>query len=357
MTGSDTPNKDRAEAALSIYRSEMRQYISLVLQREYGPNWMLSTMLSDDSREHSPERQVRSSSSDVTPEELIDFANIPRLIQDDRLSFDDLRRADIDRMHWIRNLRNELYHSGRAGDCTPSAADAIAGLCGLVLERCGLANAVESIHRLSSAKSESEDEPPSTALREERSQRPLAHHRQDRVATEPPRGGTADEIRAHRALLIYRAAMRQHLRSILQQEYGTDWIRQTVERETSGRVRRDVERRLRMGDASTPEELLDIGHFPLVIQETQQLFPDLQPADIGAMSSIANLRNKITHATDGTIYRVDIDKIVDLCSQVLEQCGLADTAETVRRLSSDQHSPAEPLDLLKRPLLSRIFRR
>ena len=360
MTDSDTPNKDRAESALSIYRSEMRQYISRLLQREHGPDWMLSTVPSHGSRERSPaspEWQERSSNPGVMPEELIDFADISRLIQDNRHSFDDLRRADIDRMRCIRDLRTELYHSGRAGDCTPSAADAIVGLCGLVLDRCGLVDATESIRQLSSVESESGEKTPATASRKRRLPLLIAHSKQDQSATEPPHGGSPREV-ADRALLIYRAAMRQHLRSVLQQEYGSDWIRHVLERGMSRRVHRNVVgRRLRMlEDGYNPEELLDVGDFPFVIQENQQLFPDLQPADIDAMRSVAHLRNAIAHGVDRMLYSSERDRIVDLCTQVLERRGLADAAGAVRRLSSDQNQTAESFAPPKRPLLSRIFR-
>lgn len=361
MTDSDTPNKDRAESALAIYRREMRQYISRLLQREHGPDWMLSTVLSRGSRERSlasPKRQVRSSNPGVTPEELIDFADISRLIQDNRHSFDDLRRADIDRMRCIRDLRNDLYHSGRAGDCTPSVADAIVGLCGLVLDRCGLVDATESIRQLSSVESESGEKAPATASRKGRLPLLIAHSKQDQSATEPPHGSSPREV-ADRALLIYRAAMRRYLRSVLQQEYGSDWIRHVLERGMSRRVHRNVVgRRLRMlEDGYNPEELLDVGDFPFVIQENQQLFPNLQPDDVHAMRSIADLRNKIAHDVRPMMLYSDRVWIVDLCSQVLERCGLAEAAETVRRLSSDQNPPTESFALPKRPLLSRIFRR
>ena len=150
----------------------------------------------------------------------------------------------------------------------------------------------------------------------------------------------------------------KHLRSVLQQEYGSDWIRHVLERGMSRRVHRNVVgRRLRMlEDGYNPEELLDVGDFPFVIQENQQLFPDLQPADIVAMRSVAHLRNAIAHGVDRMLYSSERDRIVDLCTQVLERRGLADAAGAVRRLSSDQNQTAESFAPPKRPLLSRIFR-
>lgn len=314
MTSSDVPNKDRAEGTLSIYRSEMRRYISLSLEREYGPDWVLS-MLSNDTRERYPGLQ---GDPGVTPEELVDVAEFPHLIQDNRHSFDDLRRADIDRMHWIRVLHNELYHADHVGDCTSSYADAVVGLCGLVLERCGLLDAVERIRQLSLGEAAVTAQRDRVRFRE--------RHVQALAETEGLRGAL-DAARADRALLIYRAAMRQHIQSILQREYGSDWLSQVLGGE--GRVRA---RRLRMLDQGhDPEEMLDVGDFPFVTRANRQFLPHLRPADIDAMHSIRDLRNAIVHDAGPTPDRADT--IVDLCSQVLERCGLVSEAETVRRLS------------------------
>ena len=334
MTSSDFPNKDRAEDALIIYRDAMRQYISLILRQEYGPDWIRSQVLNDDLHERNPgryERGLQALTRDTLPHDLIDLADVPRLIQNNRHSFDDLRRADIDRMHWIRGLRNELHHADPAGDCTPSYADAVVGLCGLVLEQCGLTDAVERIRRLSSAEPASGGETPSTALREERQSHHRGRRSQDLAATEPSYGGALAEARAGRALLIYRAAMRRYVSSILQQEYGDDWLRQALEGEMRGHYPRSARARLlaSLNRGEDPEHLVDIHDASFIVQSNQQLFPDLQPVDIERMHSIILWRAALAHHE---LRPGPADEILDACSLVLKRFGLFDEAERIRRL-------------------------
>ncbi len=330
MTSNGVPNKDRAESALSVYRSAMQKYISLILQREYGPDGIIDRMLTEEARRRNRKRyqQLQQSLLDGTPsQDLIDLTDIPHLIEGDRDSFDDLRRADIDRMHWIRDLRNGLHHTALADDCSPSYADAVVGLCGLVLERCDLADAVERIRRLSSVEPGGV-ETVATTPNEERWRRIREREAREPARWEHRRVGVLDEARADRALLIYRAAMRRHIREVLQREFGSDWLHQALESGTPGRVRRWV----RMAEHGyNPEQLIDIGDFPVVIRENGQFFPVLQPADLDKMDSIALLRNKFAHSLDRT--PGEDDEIVDLCGLVLERCGLQDAAKDIRGLS------------------------
>lgn len=334
MTSNGAPNKDRAEGALSVYRSAMQKYISLILQREYGPDWIIAQMLTEEARKRNRRRyqQLQQSLLDGKPsQDLIDFTDIPHLIGGNRDSFDDLRRVDIDRMHWIRDLRNGLHHAAHADDCSPSYADAVVGLCGLVLERCDLADAVERIRQLSSMEPASGVETAAEAMSEWQGRRARDLEEQWRDERERFRGALGDD-RADRALLIYRAAMRRHIRSVLQAEFGSDWLHKALKSETPVRVRRDVERRLRMlKHGHAPEDLIDIGDFPFVIGGSEQLFPVLQPADFTAMDDIRRLRNEIAHDLNRTPDQADTT--VDLCSQVLMRFGLVDEAETIRRLS------------------------
>ena len=338
MTSNGVPNKDRAESALSVYHSAMQKYISLILQREYGPDWIINQMLTEEARRRNRKRyqQLQQSLLDGThSQDLIDLTDIPHLIEGNRDSFDDLRRADIDRMHWIRDLRNGLQHAAHADDCSPSYAEAVVGLCGLVLERCDLADAVERIRRLSSVEPGGV-ETVATTPNEEHWRRVREPEARGRAKWEQRRAGVLDEARADRALLIYRAAMRRHIQEVLQREFGSDWLHQALESETPGRVRRGVERRLRMlldllDQGHDPEEMLDVGDFSVVIRENGQLFPVLQPVDLDKMVSISLLRNKLAHSLDRT--PGEDDEIVDLCGLVLERCGLQDAAKDVRRLS------------------------
>ena len=147
------PNRTRADNALTIYRDAMRAYIAPILEREHGPDWIRSQVLNATARERNPssyDRRLQSLQRGTPPRDLIDLAEIPFLIQDNAHLFPDLDQSDTRRMHMIRDLRNEIQHADRAGDCAPEEAASLAGLCTLVVERCGLSDAVENIRGLSS---------------------------------------------------------------------------------------------------------------------------------------------------------------------------------------------------------------
>ena len=147
------PNRNRADNALTIYRDAMRAYIAPTLERKHGPNWFRSQVLNDDARERNPNSYTRREQSlkrGTPAQNLIDLADIPFLIQENRDAFPDLDQSDTRRMHMVRELRNEIHHADRIGDCAPEEAESLAGLCTLVVERCGLSDAVEGIRHLSS---------------------------------------------------------------------------------------------------------------------------------------------------------------------------------------------------------------
>ena len=158
------PNKHRADSALTIYRDAMRQYIASILEREHGPNWFRSEKLT-----LSDAQQRRALQSGSPVHGLIDLADIPFLIDDNRSAFPTLDRTDVAWMHTVRDLRNSIHHFHGEGDCTREQADAIVGLCVLVLERCGLSDAVESIRSLSAA--EPASPAPETDSQKERARR------------------------------------------------------------------------------------------------------------------------------------------------------------------------------------------
>jgi len=146
------PNRNRADNALTIYRDAMRAYIAPILEREHGPDWIRSQVLNATARERNPNSYARREQSlkrGTPAQNLIDLADIPFLIQENRDAFPDLDQSDTRRMHMIRDLRNEIHHADRSGDCAPEEAESLAGLCTLVVERCGLSDAVENIRGLS----------------------------------------------------------------------------------------------------------------------------------------------------------------------------------------------------------------
>ena len=146
MADGGIPNKHRADSALTIYRDAMRQYVAPILEREHGPNWIRSQDLS-----LSAAQQRRALESGSPLHSLIDFVDISFLIDRNFSAFPTLGGTEVDLTHAIRKLRNDIYHSQREGDCTRGEADAVAALCVLVLERCGLSDAAENIRNLPSA--------------------------------------------------------------------------------------------------------------------------------------------------------------------------------------------------------------
>ena len=183
MADGGIPNKHRADSALTIYRDAMRQYIAPILEREHGPKWFRSQKLG-----LSDAQRRRALESGSPPHGLIDLADIPFLIDDNRSAFPTLDRTDVARMHTIRDLRNSIQHFHGEGDCTREQTDAITGLCVLVLERCGLSEAVESIRSLSAA--EPASSAPETDSQKERARREWD---KERLTAKPPEDLTALE--------------------------------------------------------------------------------------------------------------------------------------------------------------------
>ena len=190
MADGGIPNRSRIDEALVIYRDEMRQYIAPALKREHGPNWIRLLVLNEEARmrnERSYDERLRLLKTGSPPHHLIDLADIPFLISGNPSAFPTLGKRDINRMHAIRHLRNEtLGHSNREGDCTRGEAEAVAGLCILVLERCGLFDAAENIPSFSSAAAELD-------LQKEREERARREWDKERLSAKPPEDLTPQE--------------------------------------------------------------------------------------------------------------------------------------------------------------------
>ena len=226
MADGGIPNRNRADSALTIYRDAMRQYIAPILEREHGPNWIRSQVLNEQARERNERsyaRRLQSLESGSPPHSLIDLADIPFVIDRNPNAFPTLDRADTARMHTIRDLRNEIHHPDAEGDCTREEADAVAGLCVLALERCGLPEAAETIRGLSSAPST--PAAPEADLQKERARREWD---KERLSAKPDEELTALE--------------RQRLDDIAWEE---EWERREQERERQEREGQERERRER----------------------------------------------------------------------------------------------------------------
>ena len=174
MAGGGFPNKNRAINAYDAYGDAMRPYIEQVLERTHGPGWVRSRLLTDDLRKSNDRRYdevERALRSKKPPLEILDRADIPNLVNGDLANFPDLSRDDARRLFAVRDLRNDIVHSARSGDCTVEEANAIASLCTLALERCGLSEAAENIRRISSAAMPAAQETSEADRRKERERR------------------------------------------------------------------------------------------------------------------------------------------------------------------------------------------
>ena len=270
MADGGIPNKHRADSALTIYRDAMRQYIAPILEREHGPNWFRSQKLS-----LSDAQQWRALQSGSPAHGLIDLADIPFLIDDNRSAFPTLDRTDVARMHTIRELRNSIHHFHGEGDCTREQADAIVGLCVLVLERCGLPDAVESIRSLSAAAPASSA--PETDLQKERARREWD---KERLTAKPPEDLTALE--------------RQRLDDIAWEE---EWERREQKQMEQERERREQERLEQEEQKRREQERLERelwAAYSLGLPETG-------PSSAGKFVAVSAFNHSLGLREDGTV--------------------------------------------------------
>ena len=225
MADGGIPNRNRMGSALIIYRDAMRQYIAPILEREHGPNWIRLLVLNERARmrnERSYDKRLRLLETGSPPHSLIDLADIPFLIDGDLGAFPTLDGEDVDLMHAIREVRNRVEHH-REGDCTRGEVEAVAGLCILVLERCGLSGAAENIPSLSSAAAEVD-------LQKEREERARREWDRERLSAKPAEELTPQE--------------RERLNDYEWQEY---WGRQEQERKELQRRTQELGGRLSAG--------------------------------------------------------------------------------------------------------------
>lgn len=167
------PNRTRAHEVLWIYHDAMRPYVAEMLKAAYGAQWFEKCLLEPlrkrvENGDHHAKRVFDTKMDGLAQGKeqylLLEDADISVLINDRGKSFQRLRKSDIGRVNQIRSLRNEdLEHDLGEGDCGPEVTGAITNQCILVLKRCGLVEAVESIRRLSQ---EVTDAPVTTELSE-----------------------------------------------------------------------------------------------------------------------------------------------------------------------------------------------
>ena len=153
MADGGFPNRCRADSALIIYRDAMRQYVAPIFAENYGSDWIHELVLTDkaknSARRKSCDEREKAYERGTPAQYLIDLADIPHLFDDTRDPlFPAMQDVDIARMQEIRELRNELQHSYRPGDCTSDLASAIAHLCAAALEHCGLLAAANRVDQL-----------------------------------------------------------------------------------------------------------------------------------------------------------------------------------------------------------------
>ena len=227
MADGGIPNKIRAESALTIYRDAMRQHVDSILERKYGPKWILEHVLNERARVRDEsgynERLQSLETGSASRRSLIDLADIHHLIQRNRDVFRPLGVKDVDLMRAIYELRNRsLGHPGE-GDCTRGEAEALAGLCIHILERCDLPKEAKKIPSLMSAVPAVAV--PETDLQKEREERARREWDRKRLSVKPPEELTAQE--------------RERLNDY---EWQEEWERLEQERERQERERLERER-------------------------------------------------------------------------------------------------------------------
>ena len=146
MSSSRTPNNSRFNEVAVIYRDEMVRFIEPVLEEVHGPEWILSQVLNDTARERTRrkyEEGMHSLKQGTPPGNLIDHADIPRLIKSNLCHFPGLNDKDLERMYSIRGLWNDkIKHPHGLGDIPPEDAAELAVHCIRVLRSCGCDEAV-----------------------------------------------------------------------------------------------------------------------------------------------------------------------------------------------------------------------
>ena len=144
----------------------------------------------------------------------------------------------------------------------------------------------------------------------------------------------AHEDSVTRGLKIYRAEMRDVIRTVLQRGFGNDWCL-TQAAPLFGRWRASqIERRLKRGKRA--EDQFDVGDFAKIIHAHQSLFPEgiRKGEHHNHMPKIANSRNETwAHALRET-YRADAEDLLGWCIDVLEQCNRHAAADEIRDVAS-----------------------
>ncbi len=149
MSSSRFPNKLRFFEVATIYREAMILFIEEALESKRIHSELFNDQAkSRDSRKYAEGMRKHEQGTPVS--EIIDHADIPHLVGNNLSRFSGLSHEDVDQMHSIRQLWNDLKHDNPLGDCHPEDTADFTACCARVLHRCGLNKAADEITSLSS---------------------------------------------------------------------------------------------------------------------------------------------------------------------------------------------------------------
>ena len=164
MPFSRFPNKVRFFEAATIYRNTMVPFIEEAL----GHDRIRSALFDEGAKSRDPrkyENGIRKLKQGTPVPEIIDHADIPHLVGDNSSHFPDLKREDVDQMHSICQLWNDLKHDSALSDFHPEDTADFTACCTRVLRRCGLNEAADEIAGLSSPTPAASTSAPDAAAR------------------------------------------------------------------------------------------------------------------------------------------------------------------------------------------------
>ena len=149
MSSSRFPNKTRFFVVANIYHNTMIPFIEEALEHDR----IHSALFNDQAKSRDPRKYangMRKLEQGAPVSDLIDHADIPHLVGDNLKHFSGLNRDDVDQMHSIRQLWNDLKHDNALGDFHPEDTADFMAVCTSVLRRCDLNEAADEIASLSS---------------------------------------------------------------------------------------------------------------------------------------------------------------------------------------------------------------
>lgn len=134
--------------------------------------------------------------------------------------------------------------------------------------------------------------------------------------------------------------MRAFIRQTLQAAFGEGWCGEKVAPLLPPSRRHLILRALSNGES--PERLVDIGDFGMVIAERSDFFPEAirDGQTHGRFAEIRGVRNQFAQQAWTGWYRADAESILAACGSVLRQCGLLAGAQEIEDIAQQIRPPS-----------------